>query len=647
MPRDSDLPLLPKPQRVALRGGSVRRQSFCSIALCGPAPRPLQKHVQEFARRNRLAPSSQASASIVVKLRPDESARCPEGCTLRIDDQIVVEASDAAGLFYGLQTLQQLFDAAEEIPRCRIDDWPALALRGLFFCLTRQVPTLDYLKLIVDRLAAVKMNLLMIQYREFFPYEGFPFIVSKGSYTPREIAEFVQYADERCIRVVPLLQSLSFQEHILRAQAYAHLRERPQAASGLCPTHPESFRLYRSLAEQLIAAHPDSRYFHLGADEATHVGQCERCKRAIARGSKASLVSGFTNRIIPFLLDSGVQPVMWADMLFGHLEDPASVSQYERDMFAELSRDVTAADWDYWSTGPKTPPARRSPYSGVAGLTHLDRLLKAGFRVIGAPSCSSCCNAKRNAIDHIQAFANITAFAKELRRRECLGMITTFWPTDAYPHVRWYDFFAGSGSKNETVDVCYNVVRPGLEAHWYSICRGAECAWSSTPRPKEDYDRAFARTFLGTNGTSYPDALNLASIPISGFGGRSPVSVARDVKRERLRRAVALMRRARRLAKQAQTTVDYSELFLRLQRHGLQWDEFHDSLPHINAQQLSVEQVRLLRKLVAERSSLEQEFRQKYLSIYKDVHLEEEVQLRFSEERRLQEQLLWEQKRRA
>ena len=648
MMRGADLAILPSPRRVVCQGGTVRRSSFHSVAPLGHLPCSVQKHVLDFAQRNVLTLAPQDEGTVVITLSPKDSTRNAEGYVLQIADRITLKGAGPAGLFYGLQTLQQLFDTCEVIPRCRITDWPALPLRGFYFDLTRQVPTPEFLKLIVDRLATVKLNLLVIQYREFFPYEGFPFIVSKDSYTPKEMSTFLRYARERHIQVVPLLQSLSFQEHILRAQAYAHLRERKEDASHLCPTHPESFELYRLLAEQLITAHSGLKYFHLGADEATGAGHCERCKRVLAKSPKATLFSGFANKAIHFLLDRGVQPIMWADMLFGHFEaDPASASRYGRDLFAELSREVITADWDYWSTGPKTPSARRSVYPGVEGLSHLARLLDAGFRVIGAPSCSSGCNAKRNAMDHVLAFANITAFGKELRRRGCLGMLTTFWPTDAYPHVQWYDCLVGSGSDIEAVDVSYNVVRPGLQAHWYSIWRGAECAWSSAPRPKDEYDRVFARVFLGTNEASYPEAIQLASSPISGYGRSGSVSMSRDGKEQKMREAIALLWKAQRSARRDKDAVDYSGLFLRFQHHDLKWEAFLSAAPTMNTPKLSPRQLRTLRYLMAERELLEREFRLAYLAIYKDVHLEEEVQLRHAEERRLQEQLLWAQRRRS
>jgi len=651
--RPSDLPVLPRPARATFHGGTERRRDLRSLRVRGDVSPSLDAHIRRFARRNKLTRARSADGAQSVKLTIESPSDLPpEAYRLRVCEGVSLSAGDEPGLFYGLQTLQQLLDAPGPLPRCTIADRPALAVRGFYFDLTRQVPTVDFLKRIVDRLAAVKINTLMIQYREFFPYEGFPLIVSEHAYTPREIAGCVRYARDRCIRVVPLLQSLAFQEHILRSEAYAHLRERPRDISALCPTHPQSFRLYKTLARQLIDAHPQSRFFHLGGDEATTVGHCTRCKQAQAGAGKATLVSAFTNKIIRFLAKRSLRPLMWADMLFGHLEDPEIASaaradapiertSYSSDMFAELSRDVIAADWDYWSTGPRTPAAERSPYKGIAGFGHVGRLVDAGFQVIGFPSSSHAFNAERNAIDHNLAFANVTAFARELRRRNCLGMVNTFWPTDALGQAWWHDLQSVSHPRcDETIDVSYSQIRPGLEAHWYTIWRAAECAWSSRPYGRQNYDRVFSRVFLGTADTSYPRALALASLPIESPSSPLRKRVPRDARKKRLEKAITLMRKAGRSPRRGSPTVDYSNLFIRIQHHEILWRRFLRLIPPIDAPRLAAVPLRKLRRLTAERDSLEKEFARSYLALYKEVHLEEEIQLRFAEERRLQHQLL-------
>jgi hypothetical protein len=95
-------------------------------------------------------------------------------------NQVVLAGKDAAGLFYGVQTLRQLVagdDQQVEIPRVRIRDWPALRLRGTQVDLARgPVPKLSYLKRIVRTIAEFKMNQLYLYMEDSFRLKGQPLI---------------------------------------------------------------------------------------------------------------------------------------------------------------------------------------------------------------------------------------------------------------------------------------------------------------------------------------------------------------------------------------------------------------------------------------------------------------------------------------
>ena len=84
-----------------------------------------------------------------------------EGYRLDISERgIALEASCAAGLFYGRQTLDQLKRLhRENIPRLRIEDAPEFPERGYMLDISRcRVPRMDTLKRLVDLLALFKYN---------------------------------------------------------------------------------------------------------------------------------------------------------------------------------------------------------------------------------------------------------------------------------------------------------------------------------------------------------------------------------------------------------------------------------------------------------------------------------------------------------
>lgn len=81
---------------------------------------------------------------------------------------MVITASDAAGIFYGGVTLQQLLirptidNQQWQLPFVKIRDKPHFGWRGLMLDCSRTFITLEYLKKTIDRMAFYKMNTLQL-----------------------------------------------------------------------------------------------------------------------------------------------------------------------------------------------------------------------------------------------------------------------------------------------------------------------------------------------------------------------------------------------------------------------------------------------------------------------------------------------------
>src|SRR4051794_19903454 len=84
-----------------------------------------------------------------------------EGYAVRITaDGIALDATDAAGAFYGRATLTQLAHLHDgRVPVGTVRDWPDFAQRGVMVDVSRdKVPTTATLHALVDRLASWKVN---------------------------------------------------------------------------------------------------------------------------------------------------------------------------------------------------------------------------------------------------------------------------------------------------------------------------------------------------------------------------------------------------------------------------------------------------------------------------------------------------------
>src|SRR5712692_3946866 len=219
------LNLVPLPASLQSGSGSLRIDSSFSVALTGRTEARLDRAVQRFlrqlSRQTALPISAKTSNKPTLTVHTDHASKEvqelgeDESYTLSIAaDGAKIEASTPLGAMHGLQTFLQLVEVSPDgfaAPAVTIQDKPRFPWRGLMIDVGRHFIPLDLLKRNLDGLAAVKMNVLHwhLYDNEGFRVESkrFPKLQEAGSdglyYTQDEIREFVAYARDRGIRVVP------------------------------------------------------------------------------------------------------------------------------------------------------------------------------------------------------------------------------------------------------------------------------------------------------------------------------------------------------------------------------------------------------------------------------------------------------------
>jgi hexosaminidase len=91
----------------------------------------------------------------------------PEGYQLEISNlAITISASTPAGVFYGLQTLRQLWHQNSILPGLIIEDYPRFKYRGIMLDVARHFFTLPEIKKLIDVMAAQKLNTLHIHFAD-------------------------------------------------------------------------------------------------------------------------------------------------------------------------------------------------------------------------------------------------------------------------------------------------------------------------------------------------------------------------------------------------------------------------------------------------------------------------------------------------
>ena len=112
----------------------------------------------------RLAQISTAEdAPYKIKLRISDKIKEKEGYKLTLNDRgVEIVAADDTGLFYGTQTLLQLFvmPRINTLPCIRIHDWPRYKLRSFMIDMGRAPYSMALIKRTIRILSRLKMNLL-------------------------------------------------------------------------------------------------------------------------------------------------------------------------------------------------------------------------------------------------------------------------------------------------------------------------------------------------------------------------------------------------------------------------------------------------------------------------------------------------------
>lgn len=328
----------------------------------------LKSIIDNYFQEN--APNGISKRKNEIKLLLSQSDNIKEAYELEIkNNEIVVSASNSAGIFYGIQSLQQLLIIADngKLPEMKIMDSPRFEWRGMHLDCSRHFFTVEEVKKYLDYMSMYKMNNFhwhltedqgwRIEIKAFprlteigawregtmvgkYDNQEYDNIRYGGFYTQEEIKEVVEYAQERHINVVP---EIEMPGHSLAAlAAYPHLSCTGgpfKVARGwgvfedvYCAGNEEVFEFLEAVMDEVLALFP-SEYIHIGGDESPKKRwkNCEKCqKRIIEEGleDEHQLQSYFIQRMERYLNAKGRKIIGWDEILEGGLAPNATVMSW-------------------------------------------------------------------------------------------------------------------------------------------------------------------------------------------------------------------------------------------------------------------------------------------------------------------------------
>jgi hypothetical protein len=438
--------LLPQPQKIELlTGEGLLCKDLRGIYLKNTDHRPVID-----GQLARLPMTGSPAAGIIsLVIDPGLSLPSPEGYILEITGkQVVIEALSQTGLFYGIQTLDQLLEDSRdqeiEIPACRITDYPEIAYRAIHLDLKHHLDAGHYYYSIIDRLARIKVNAIIIEFEDKLRYRKAPLVGAAHAISIEEFAAISKYARERNIEISPLVQGLGHASFILKHDAYKKLRDNPASDWVFDPLNPETYDLQFALYEDAIAATPYGKYLHVGGDEVGDLGKSSLSQKS--GKSPFELQMYWLKKVTEFAKEHNRIPIFWDDMVFklsGLYQttyDPDINEQKVRDLWKNnkpildkniplFPRNCVYMRWNY--DNPKLPGNQ----SAIDWYKENDLSVMAAT----AAQCISTMLPRNNS-----NFQAIKDFCQLTSEKKMNGILCTIWD-DCSPHFEtvWrglYDF---------------------------------------------------------------------------------------------------------------------------------------------------------------------------------------------------------------
>lgn len=259
-------------------------------------------------------------------------------------DKVVVQGGSEKAIEHAFKTMWQLSPEGR-IPTGVIEDKPLLKMRGFHinFDSFRQMGIEEALYAL--RTAAdMKLNTVLLEYGNRFPYQEHDRIRVNTTLKRDDIKILTDTARELGITVIPLQQTIGHLDYMLQHEHYESIRENNASLSQICPLNTDAFETVKGLLDDMIEAHPDIKYIHIGGDEARSLGQCPDCKEKVEKQGISKLYIDYINSISEWVCAKGLTPIVWDDMVCAH---PEAVEH--------LDKRITILYWDYWTVSKASP----------------------------------------------------------------------------------------------------------------------------------------------------------------------------------------------------------------------------------------------------------------------------------------------------
>jgi len=353
-------------------------------------PKPAVMNVSDgfFQVESSLIMSDGQSGKISYSVDDSFNPSNPESYKLTVGKNgIDLKANSEAGLFYGKQTLLQLW-TLNGIPYVSIEDSPRFPYRGLHLDVSRHFSDKEFVLKFLDVMSYYKLNRFhwhltdgggwRIQIDKYpkltseaafrdvhdfvewggkgrrFVSEGTPGAYG-GYYTKEDVKEIVAYAQARHITIIPEIEMPGHSSEVFVAYPDLCCAGEPYKGGDFCIGNEATFTFLEDVLTEVMELFP-SEYIHVGGDEASKRAwrTCPKCQARMKKEKLKDvdeLQSYMIHRVEQFLNSKGRKLIGWDEILEGGVAPDATVMSWQNEMggirAARMKHDVVMTPQNY------------------------------------------------------------------------------------------------------------------------------------------------------------------------------------------------------------------------------------------------------------------------------------------------------------
>lgn len=361
----AELSIFPVPRKLSIGATRIDIRGADWVILPRPCSRALRERIEEgvselerlLNKPIRIAAALPGRGEPLLEIRVGADLHSDQAFELKLAaGSSYLCAGGEAGAFYGVTAFLQIIEQyGDHPPALTIEDGPDFPARGVMLDISRcKVPTMETCRLLVDRLAGLRINQLQLYTEHTFAFSAHKTVwQGAGPFTHQDILELDQYCADRFIDLVPNLNSFGHFSRWLRHPEYRHLAECPEnpATDCLAPDKASLDFLDTLYGEYL--PHFRSMLFNVGCDETWELGKGRSKARAEEIGT-TSVYLDFIKKIHGLVEKNGRRMQFWGDIIL-----------HQPDLIKQLPEDILALCWGYEADHPYSEQCPKFAEAGI------------------------------------------------------------------------------------------------------------------------------------------------------------------------------------------------------------------------------------------------------------------------------------------